>query len=72
MCVHIVSVCLLSLTYVTDEDSCIAVKTLFWLIKILKTSISEMMHEIYQSFRTIFKVNNIVGLALAKMHVDHS
>ena len=26
-CVYIVSVCLLSITYATDEDSCIAVET---------------------------------------------
>ena len=43
-CVYIVSMCLLSITYATDEDSCIAVEML--VNKIFKTSIGEMLHEI--------------------------
>ena len=43
--VYIVSVCLLSITYATDEDGCIAVET--FANKIFKTSIGEMLHEIW-------------------------
>ena len=39
------SVFLLSITYATDEDGCIAVKPLA--NKIFKTSIGEMSHEIW-------------------------